>query len=1032
MCCKMKKSVIPILPLLLLLALPAGNGLWGQIENDRSSSPYFQVNCADEKTGQLPLMATSARVNIAGVIADVQVTQRYRNAGEKPIEAIYVFPASTRAAVYGMKMTIGSRVVTAKIEEKEKARHQYEQALEDGRRASLLEQDRPNVFRMNVGNILPGDTIEVLLQYTEYLVPESGVYRFVYPAVVGPRYTGGKTADGQGDRAYTAVPYQHQGEAPSYDFNLQVSLSGGMPLSDIRSSSHNISVDNPGNGTAEISLDPAERKGGNRDFILDYRMAGNQIQTGMLTFDDGKEKFFLFMAQPPKSVGKTDIPPREYIFVVDVSGSMTGFPLEVSKTLLRDLVAGLTPSDRFNILLFAGGNTLMSENSLPATPENVEAAFKVLDNENGGGGTELLPALKRALALPRNDEGLSRSVVLITDGYISVEAEAFDLVRKNLDQSNLFAFGIGSSVNRFLIEGLARAGRSEPFIVTDQTEAPPIAKKFRQYIGSPVLTQVKVDFGQMQVYDQEPLSVPDVLAERPVVIFGKYKGNTDGTVKLTGFTGANKKYSYKFKLKDAVSGDQNAALRYLWARDRIKTLDDYNQSDYDIQRIAEVTRLGLQYNLLTAYTSFVAVDEEIAVKDGEKAVPVKQPLPMPEGVSDYAVGFSPGFSGVAFAGASRHLFKGLFNFSNMKPVHRISLIIGLIALVLIIGLQVRNSRSKNQNNPAVAMPGATADRPQITFVLGEDETAENPYYRNAMAYCRQNEGQMGGQIVQSCRSLLEVRDYLEKNAPSGRPWGKVSLIVHGNEWTGLAIPVATGGPRATEMEINQAMQSKTFPELSDRIVDRHSEVVVYACGLGRNTAILHSLARLLGGADAQRPVIRASKYFNLYEPVASDPSTIRQSSADYWYVYYPSGKRPGKEELLARFENQFPDEDLDWEDVLLRFNPRWPGDTYCYRVPVPIQWTVVYRQPADLPDLKSPAAQKTWLGSQTELMDVLHEMGVEPGEVNWQFHRRQYQEEDGAQWPAVVAEGKTTAFCVLKPLVTAEEDALVSVYPETK
>ena len=137
MCCKMKKSVIPILPLLLLLALPAGNGLWGQIENDRSSSPYFQVNCADEKTGQLPLMATSARVNIAGVIADVQVTQRYRNAGEKPIEAIYVFPASTRAAVYGMKMTIGSRVVTAKSADKEKARHQYEQALEDGRRKPL-------------------------------------------------------------------------------------------------------------------------------------------------------------------------------------------------------------------------------------------------------------------------------------------------------------------------------------------------------------------------------------------------------------------------------------------------------------------------------------------------------------------------------------------------------------------------------------------------------------------------------------------------------------------------------------------------------------------------------------------------------------------------------------------------------------------------------------------------------------------------------------------------------------------------------
>jgi Ca-activated chloride channel family protein len=260
----------------------------------------------------------------------------------------------------------------------------------------------------------------------------------------------------------------------------------------------NIAYD--GKSHATIRLDPADKAGGNRDFILRYRLEGGQIASGLLLYQGEQENFFLLMMQPPKGVSLSQIPPREYIFIMDVSGSMNGFPINISKKLLQDLIGNLRPTDLFNVVLFAGGSAVMAEKSLPATADNIKRALEVIDREQGGGGTELLPALKRALALPKA-EGFSRSVVIATDGYVDVEKEAFDLIRQNLDEANLFAFGIGSSVNRFLIEGLARVGQGEPFVVLNPEQAPAQAAKFRELIQSPVLTAIKVDYGQFQVYD---------------------------------------------------------------------------------------------------------------------------------------------------------------------------------------------------------------------------------------------------------------------------------------------------------------------------------------------------------------------------------------------------------------------------------------------------------------------------------------------------------------------------------------------------
>jgi Ca-activated chloride channel family protein len=630
---------IPRILAVILLALPI---LWGakasgqlEVSGDRTLSPYFFVKSDETGVDQLPLKSTTASVDISGVIADVRVAQVYRNEGKRPIEAIYVFPASTRAAVYGMKMTIGERVIEAKIEKRDDARRAYEKARDEGKSASLLEQQRPNVFQMNVANIMPGDEIRVDLRYTELLVPTDRVYEFMYPTVVGPRYSNQAAETAPPSEHWVQNPYLHEGELPPYKFDITVNVRAGMPIKDLTCPSHRVQASYDGPATAMVRLDGAEQSGGNRDYILRYRLGGDRIQSGLLLYEGEKEKFFLLMMEPPKRVKAENIPGREYIFIVDVSGSMHGFPLEISKKLLKDLIGNLRPTDRFNVLLFSGGSSVMSGESLPATAENVQQAIHLIESQRGGGGTELLPALERALKLPR-PENFSRTVVIATDGYVRVEAEAFDLIRNNLQNANMFAFGIGSSVNRHIIEGMAHVGMGEPFVITKPDEAPGQAERFRRMIQSPVLTRVKVDFEGFKTYDVEPLSIPDVLAERPVIVFGKWRGDARGKITLSGVSGSGS-HREVIDVGAVKPSKDSTALRYLWARHRIAILSDYNKLRPDDGRVREVTDLGLQYNLLTAYTSFVAVDTEVR-NTGDKATTIKQPLPLPQGVSDYAVG----------------------------------------------------------------------------------------------------------------------------------------------------------------------------------------------------------------------------------------------------------------------------------------------------------------------------------------------------------------------------------------------------------
>lgn len=635
---------MPTLLLALLLVLPSWQpapAAPGHPLDTRTLSPYFFVHGGDPSTDRLPLRATSVRADITGVIARVQVTQVYRNEGKHALEAIYIFPASTRAAVHGMTMTIGDRVITARIEERQEARRQYQLARQAGRSASLLEQQRPNVFQMNVANILPGDEIRVELVYSELLVPERGVYEFVYPTVVGPRYSTTDAATAPEPEHWVQNPYLRSGEADPVKFDFSASITAGMALRRVTSPSHPLKIDYPSATRARLTLGD-EAAAANKDLVVHYQLADDRIETGLLLYQSGGERFFLCLLEPPRRFSPALVPPREYVFVVDVSGSMHGFPLDTTKAVLRSLFGRLQPDDRFNILFFSGGSYVLSPESLPATEANKARALQEIERQRGGGGTELLPALRRAFDLPRARRDVARAIVIATDGYVNVEREAFALVRERLDEASVFAFGIGSSVNRHLIEGLARAGEGLPFVVLGPGEAPRAASRFLEYIESPLLTGIDVRTPGFDAYDLEPVKVPDLFASRPLVLAGKYRGEPAGEIVVSGFTGEGR-FERRVKV-DRSRLDANAeALRYLWARERLAALEiagpdaAANGSGTEAERKAAITRLGLEYGLLTEYTSFVAIDQRRRRQDGHLET-VKQPLPLPEGVSELAVG----------------------------------------------------------------------------------------------------------------------------------------------------------------------------------------------------------------------------------------------------------------------------------------------------------------------------------------------------------------------------------------------------------
>ena len=632
----LKKCLYLFVPLFLWLVSFSSVQAANQTdEDDVTLAPYFLLEGTGASLDSFPLKETDVLVNINGIIAETYVTQLYSNEGDAPINATYVFPASTRVSVHGMTMEIGDERITATIKEKEEARQEYEQAKSEGKSASLLEQQRPNVFTMDVANILPGDTVRIELHYTELIDTIDGVCQFVFPTVAGPRYASPTVPTSMKTDRWIASPFLRNGVEPAEKYNITVNLSPGVPISDLVSDSHEIAISWNTKDSAQITLANPQEYAGNRDFLLSYRLTGEDMNCGLILTPGKDENFFLLTVQPPERFDVAAIPSREYIFVLDVSGSMDGYPLETAKELIRNLVTGLRETDRFNVILFADETIPMATISLPATQDDVQRAISFIDMQCGGGGTQLAPALNTALSLPVQ-ENTARSVITITDGYLSGEKEIFEIIRENLNTTNFFSFEIGSSVNRYLIEGIAKAGLGESFVVTDCLEASATAARFRSYIESPILTDIQVSWQGFDVYDVEPVNLPTLFASRPITLFGKWRGEPSGSIRITGMTG-NGPYVREIPVSGATICPDDQSIRYLWARKRVERLTDYGCSDTDPSVKQQVTSLGLKYTMMTPYTSFVAVTETIRNKTG-LADDVKQPLPLPKNVSELAVG----------------------------------------------------------------------------------------------------------------------------------------------------------------------------------------------------------------------------------------------------------------------------------------------------------------------------------------------------------------------------------------------------------
>ena len=637
--------------IIFILLLSISGVSFGQ----KAESPYLKVLT---KSANIPLKSTKTTVQIVGVIAHVQITQTYQNLGKNAIEASYVFPMSTKAAVHDMQMIIGNRIVKAEIFEKKKANKIYNKAIKKGKRAAKLDQFRPNVFQMKVGNIIPKETISIQISYTEMLTPVNKMYQLVLPGVVGPRYNG----ENLKNETVFNQHYLKNTKNIVSDFDIDVQINAGMIIQNVSSNTHKINTHYPDANNVEIELSADNENPSNRDFVLNYSLRSSTINSGILLYEGEKEKYFSILIEPKLNTIKKEVPAKEYLFVVDVSGSMMGYPIEVSKSLLRNLLSDLSKNDRFNILLFSADNTVFKNKSVTVNQENLEEALKFLSGtyNNYGQGTRLMNALNIGYQIPRHDEKSARNVVIITDGFVTVEKNVFEFIEKNLNKANVFTFGIGNGINRYLIDGMARVSNSLSFNATNKVEAYKVAKEFKNYISKPQLTQLKIEADGFEIYDVEPKTIPDVFADRPILIYGKYKGKVNGNFHIKGYQGSSN-FNQTLKISNGKLSNQNKALQYLWARKKIERLIDYKKNfGQDIKQ--QVIELGLQYNLLSEFTSFVAVDYETVNKNGAQKR-IKQPLPTTHKTFEVAVGAEAEIKG-------KSAYKKSFKINISTSIHK--------------------------------------------------------------------------------------------------------------------------------------------------------------------------------------------------------------------------------------------------------------------------------------------------------------------------------------------------------------------------
>lgn len=583
------------------------------------------VTARGQETVDVPLEHTEVAIRIDGHLADATVTQTFRNPYPDKIEAVYLFPLPTNAAVSAMTIETGGRTIEGTIRERDEAKKTYERARRKGHVAALLTQERPNLFTQSVANLEPGARVKVTLRYVQALTYEDGGYELVFPMVAGSRYV---PADG-GDAAAVTQRSLPPGQRSSHDIGLTVDLDAGVPIADVASPSHRIDLARAAPARASLTLAAGDTIP-NKDFVLRYRVAGDRPAFAAHTHRgaDGQGAFLL-VAQPPAADAPLAPTPREIVFLLDTSSSMAGEPLTKSKKLIRRVLRGLRPDDTFQIVRFDDAASALGPRPIANKPKNVGYVLDWLEALDAAGGTEMTSGIEAALAVP-HDPARLRLVVFVTDGYVGNEDEILSLVGDRLGASRLFSFGIGSAVNRYLLEEMAALGRGDVQVVSPAEDTAAAVERFYRRIDRPVLTDIAIDWHGLAVADVVPAKVPDLFAGQPLVLAGHYAAGGSATITVRGMQGG-RRVSFDVPIELPARADR-PAVATVWARARIQELSRKLPRERDEAARAAtertITDLALAHRLMTRYTAFVAVDTA-AVTSGGAARRVKVPVEVP-------------------------------------------------------------------------------------------------------------------------------------------------------------------------------------------------------------------------------------------------------------------------------------------------------------------------------------------------------------------------------------------------------------------
>ena len=590
----------------------------------------------EEKEIPLPLKHTDVKGQISGYIAAVDVTQQFHNPYDEKIEAVYVFPLPQNAAINEFIMTIGERRIRGIIRERKEAEKIYRQAKSQGHVASLLTQERPNIFTQKVANIEPGKQIDVNIKYFNTLAYVDGWYEFVFPMVVGPRFNPPGFTDGVGAVARgkagisgqkTEVQYLKPGERSGHDISLAVDIDAGVAIEHLECTSHVIHNSSPASDKRTVKLSSLDSIP-NKDFVLRYKVAGKTLKSGMVTHRDERGGFFTLMLYPPDSLSHLKRAPMEMIFVLDCSGSMNGKPIAKAKQAITRALKKLQPGDTFQIIRFSNNASQLGPSPVSATPENVRRGLRYVDSLKGSGGTMMIEGIKAALDFAHDPQRF-RLVSFMTDGYIGNEVEILAAIHQKLGASRIFSFGVGSSVNRYLLDRMAKLGKGAVAYIGLDDSAAEIVDDFYDRISHPALTDVEIDWGGMQVTDMFPGRIPDLFVGRPIILTGRFEGSSGTTIHVKGKVGdMTQDIPIAVDLKDSAT---HQGIACVWARKKIETLGSRATYDTNPDLPGEIKQVALEYGLMSAYTAFIAVDSSRKTA-GDHGITVAVPVPVPDGV----------------------------------------------------------------------------------------------------------------------------------------------------------------------------------------------------------------------------------------------------------------------------------------------------------------------------------------------------------------------------------------------------------------